>query len=572
MVKRFFIKLGFSIIEGYGLSETSPVVTFNASINRYLDAVGQPLPDIEIKIDQPDVNATGEVLIKGLNVMKGYYQMPDETQLVIKDGWFYSGDLGRINSDGYLFLTGRKNELIVLSSRKNISPEELENYYLKSPFFKELCILDVRDQGQEKLMAVVVPSFDYLQEHRATNIRGSIRFAIDNLSKDLPSYKHVMGFVLTKEELPRTRLGKLKRFEIREKYWDALTNRKPETTQNIENNYTEEDQIIIASPLFQKIARIIHQQKPSDKPIQLSDHLEIDLGFDSLGRVELLSKLEEGFHVRLNNNVMEKIFSVKDLVRETGRVLQQQDRHFTASPKSWHELLSAKVDPSFLEKIDLSPNEYRITLLKGIHYFLHALLRLFWKIQIFGVENLPQTSPCIICANHVSYLDAPILGSSLPFSVLKHTYFLGFAQYFESSFLKYSTKTCKVIPINAGTRLIDALQVAAYILKNNNSICIFPEGERSFDGSVKEFKKSIGHLAKELNLPLLPVYIDGTFEAWPRTQTLPKCRPIKVAFGIPHSPEELLAMGKKLNPQDDYEAIALAIREKVIQLKSLIPK
>lgn len=562
VAKRFLIRLGFSLIEGYGLTETSPGVAFNASINKDLDSVGTAIPGVKIKIDRPDSNSVGEVLISGPNVMKGYYHMPLETNAAISDGWFHSGDLGYINKSGKLCLMGRANELIVLSSGKNISPEEVEAHYLKSPFFKELCVLAVSHHSDEKLMAVVVPNMHYLQEHRATNILGSIRFAIENMSKELPPYKHIMGFVLAKSELPRTRLGKLKRFEIRDKYWQALTRPEDNTTYD-DSDYSEADQIILASPLFQKMEAIIHQQKSFEKPIRLDDHLEIDLGFDSLSRVELLSKLEASFHVHFQPLVIEKVFIIRDLLTAVETASKQQDNGFMAPPKTWQELLNEAVNPEFLKKIDLSPNRYRNLSLKGIYLFLNGLFRIFWKIKTVGLENIPKAEPCIICANHVSYLDAPALGSSLPFPILKHTYFIGFAGYFENSMLKYATKLCKVVPINAGTRLIDALQVSAHILKKGHSICIFPEGERSIDGTVKTFKKGTGILVKELNMPVVPVYIDGTYEAWSRTDRYPKCHPVKITFGKPCSATELIALGKTLNAHDDYEAITLGIREKI---------
>ncbi len=131
---RFLMKTGFIILEGYGLTETSPGVTFNLLKKQKIGSAGRAIPDVELKIDDPDAAGMGEVLIKGPNVMKGYYNRAQETSSVLKDGWFYSGDLGHIDKDGYLYITGRKKEIIVLSSGKNIYPEEIESYYIKSPY------------------------------------------------------------------------------------------------------------------------------------------------------------------------------------------------------------------------------------------------------------------------------------------------------------------------------------------------------------------------------------------------------------------------------------------------------
>ncbi len=131
---RFLMKTGFIILEGYGLTETSPGVTFNLLKKQKIGSAGRAIPDVELKINDPDAAGMGEVLIKGPNVMKGYYNRAQETSSVLKDGWFYSGDLGHIDKDGYLYITGRKKEIIVLSSGKNIYPEEIESYYIKSPY------------------------------------------------------------------------------------------------------------------------------------------------------------------------------------------------------------------------------------------------------------------------------------------------------------------------------------------------------------------------------------------------------------------------------------------------------
>jgi len=565
-VKRFFNQLGFSFIEGYGLTETSPAVTFNISISRYLDSVGKAVPGVKLRINQPNDQGIGEVCIQGDNVMKGYYQMPKETQAVMHQGWFHSGDLGWLNDAGYLFLAGRQNELIVLSSGKNIAPEEIETHYLQSPFLKELCILSMTIDNEETLMAVIVPNLTYLHTHRAANVVGSVRFAVENYSKTLPPYKRIMGFVLTKEDLPRTRLGKLKRHEIRKQYEQALLHRETHSAESI-NHYPEADQILMNSSFFRNIITVILEQKPTLKLIQLDDHLEIDLGLDSLGRVELLSKLEESFHIAIDKSLMEKIFTVRDLTLAIENALQKNDSNFVATPKSWHEILLAPLSPDVVDTVDLAPYGRRPFILKCIHHFLYALLRTFWRLKVKGVNNLSKTAPMIFCPNHTSYLDAPIVGSSIPYAILKNTYFIGFSDYFEKSFLKHTAKVCKVISIDPGARLIDALQVAAHILKAGKNICIFPEGERSIDGNVKIFKKGVGILAKELNVALVPVFIQGSYEAWPRTENFPKLHPVKLLFGKPYSPQELIGSRKsKIHAHDDYEAITLAIRDKVIEL------
>ncbi|MCM8782573.1 MAG: AMP-binding protein, partial [Candidatus Omnitrophica bacterium] len=165
-------RVGFTILEGYGLTETSPVVTFNPLKKQKFGSVGIPIPEVEIKIANPGENGIGEVLIKGPNVMKGYYKRQQETGEVIEDGWFHSGDLGYIDKEGYLFLTGRQKEIIVLSSGKNIYPEEIEAHYQKSLFIKEVCVLGVLKGGfTEELGAIIVPDIEYFKKVGVVNVR-----------------------------------------------------------------------------------------------------------------------------------------------------------------------------------------------------------------------------------------------------------------------------------------------------------------------------------------------------------------------------------------------------------------
>ncbi|MFH2137473.1 MAG: AMP-binding protein [Candidatus Omnitrophota bacterium] len=569
---RFLIKIGFTVLEGYGLTETSPIVTINSLREQKIGSPGKAVPQVELKIVSPDENGVGQVAIKGPNVMKGYYNREKETQEVLQGEWFYSGDLGYVDKKGYLRLTGREKELIILSSGKNISPEEVETYYSGTAYIKELCVLSMGDNEEEKLMAVVVPDFDYYRSIGEVNVYARVKFALENLSKVYAPYKRIMGFVVTSEELPRTRLGKLKRFEIKEKYINELSGagtRDPEG-RNVQD---EADLKIMSSNIGKKILSVLKKNVKISREIYLEDNLEIDLGIDSLGRVEHLAELEKDLNIDIPDTVMEGVFTVRELVLAIEKVILEKEIHGerkTAKKTEsnlWCDILRSDPAEDVTSKIVLSPGLVSEAVGLGICNMLKIIFSVFWKFRVTGVNNLPPEEAFILCPNHASYLDGFLIICAVPGWLRKKLFFLGLRAYFEIKFLRGLVKLIKVIPIDPVVHMIDAMRACAYILRNQQTVCIFPEGGRSIDGEIKEFKKGIGILAKELNIRLIPVGLKGSYEAWPRTKKFPRLYPVEVIFGAPCDKEELRKQGRQLGAKDDYEAIAVAIREKVSKLK-----
>ena len=552
--------LGFHILEGYGLTETSPVVTFNPPHVIKFGSVGIPIPEVKIKINNPDTEHIGEVLIQGPNVMKGYYKKPKETDEVLKDGWFYSGDLGYIDTHGYLFLTGRSKEVIVLSSGKNIYPEEIEAHYLKSPYIKEMCVLEIATNGLSSLQAIVFPNIDYFRKTREVNIQGKIRWLLENLSKELPSYKRIMGFSIAKEELPKTRLGKLKRYEIKAKYLNCTAKETAAESQKPKEEITPPTQL--ENQIIDYLCRELKIK------VSINDHLELDLGIDSLTRVSLAIGLEKMLNIHIPDTGIAEVFTVKELIAKIGGLLVQGEGHasFATGQPSWGQIIRQLPRQEIMEKINLTPRKIDVLLTFFILNFITLLFRLFWFLRVQGKKNLPQGKPFIICPNHSSYLDGFAVASSIGVRQALGLFFLGYSGYFQHPVVRWAIGLARLIAIDPAINLTDAMQAAAFVLRNNNSLCIFPEGERSIDGQIKDFKKGVGILIKETDALVIPCYIQNSYHAWPRGQTLPNPYPLKVIFGSPCSQEELKEAGLKYNPQDDYEAITLGLREKVIEL------
>ncbi|NQT22914.1 MAG: AMP-binding protein [Candidatus Omnitrophica bacterium] len=222
--------MGFRILQGYGLTETAPVVTVNTFEHNKFGSVGRPLPGgVEIKIVKSDPNADGgEIITRGPHLMKGYYLNPKKTEEAIKDGWFYTGDLGYLDKDGFLYIQGRLKNMIVLGAGKKVFPEEVEAVMEKSPYVKEIFVLGriahrgIR-KGHEEVYAVVVPDLDRLKKEDLKSeerIKKLLKSEIERLNKNLAQYKWIVDFKVRYSEFPRTSTRKIRRKTLE----DAIKN------------------------------------------------------------------------------------------------------------------------------------------------------------------------------------------------------------------------------------------------------------------------------------------------------------------------------------------------------------
>jgi long-chain acyl-CoA synthetase len=222
LLSRDFERLGFPVFQGYGITETAPVLSVNLPGRCKNESVGLPIPGVEVRIADPDATGVGEIIVKGPNVMKGYYKNEEMTREVFRDGWFYTGDLGRMDGDGFLYVTGRKKSLIVTKGGKNISPEEIEEELLKSPFIKEVLVrarIHPRTKNEE-IHAILYPDFEALDKYaldkglpvNEKTIQQLIGQHVENVNKVLADYKRIRNFSIRNEEFPKTTTQKIKRY------------------------------------------------------------------------------------------------------------------------------------------------------------------------------------------------------------------------------------------------------------------------------------------------------------------------------------------------------------------------
>jgi long-chain acyl-CoA synthetase len=572
-VARDLYKFGFTILEGYGLTEASPVLTFNPIKRPKIGSVGLPIPDVELEIKDIDKDGIGEVIARGPNIMQGYYKREDLTKEAIKDGWFHTGDLGYLDEDGYLFLTGRLKDVIVLSSGVNVYPEEVEEAYMRDAPVKEMCVFEVPLTEGKKVMelwAVVVPDLEFFRKYGEINLRSVIKERFDNVSRSLPSHMRLMGFTITLEELPRTLLGKVKRFAVKEEYTSKVTE---EEGPQVPKEISEEDMEMMETPSGKRIINYLKKQTGIKRDIVPADLLELDLGIDSLGRVELLSGLEKIFRIEIKDEIVGDAFTVRDLIAGLGLLLPEGTSYrahgedITFEMAQWKETLEELPKKENLDRIDFSPGFWTwlgCFIFVSIHYLVY---RLFYNLKVEGKENVPGKGPYILYSNHTSYFDGFLVAVSVPRFPKLDLFFVGFRPYFTVPIIRNLVRIGRIIPLDFSSHLLEALKSCYYVLKNGRNLCLFPEGIRTLDGNVGKFKKGFGILAKETGAKLVPVVLEGAYEAWPRTSKFPRRHPIKVSFGKAITPEEAERVGRDLNAKDDYEAVCLGARETLVKLK-----
>ncbi|HMQ02456.1 MAG TPA: AMP-binding protein [Pyrinomonadaceae bacterium] len=547
--------LGFTVLEGYGLTESSPVLTVARPGNKLLrGSVGKPLPGVEVKIEDPDDNGVGEVLARGQNVMLGYYNNEEATEAVLQDRWLRTGDLGRIDEDGNLYIVGRSKDVIIDSNGKNIYPDEIEDLYGKSGFIKELSVVGLPDEdGGEKISALVVPDYEHDIALSRTEVNKKIEEHFREVASGLPFFKRIKVMHVTPFELPRTATRKVKRPEVVEML-TVLEERDRKKTKAVVESKGDDNILWI-----RKIVATVSNRSLSD--VAVDDKLA-ELGFDSLMFVELQAAVEDAGGRVLAPDTLNEVQTVRELLTAVQRV--DRSKKLADEPKVEEKKDDEDIYiPSLVRRIGNT----------AVDLAQEALYSNVLKTTIEGQSNVPMHVNFIVAPNHASHIDTGLIKRALGREVAEQTVAVAAADYwFDTKYKRaYMNNFTTLIPIERTGSLRQSLRHVTRILNEGYNALIFPEGTRSLTGEIAEFKPVIGYLALNQKVGILPIYIWGTFKAYPKGMTVPKRESIGAKVGarigrfLPY--EELRDMTAGVPNTEAYRLIAARVQHEVENMR-----
>ncbi len=494
--------LGLRVLEGYGMTETSPIISFTRPDDIRPGCVGLPMPAVEVKL------VDGELCARGVNVMKGYYNRPEETAAVIDaDGFVHTGDLATIDEAGRITITGRKKEIIVLSNGKNVNPSEVEE---KIECYKDIVKEAAVTEDNDLLKAIVVPQDAWKQGKTVEEMEELIkREVLEPYNTTVAPYKKLMSLMVYEGDLPRTRLDKLQRFKLKELVLQAQGGQAETASAPAEVE-------LQGSPEYQIISHYISTEKRV--AVKPTDNLETDLAMDSLDKVALQGFIEQTFGMQITADqilALQSVSQLADYIAECKTRMEVED-------VDWHDiLLSHSGQPS-------GPLQRMPLIGRWFTGLCRALYRVAFRPQVKGMEHLPE-GPVILAPNHQSFLDGPLVVTPLPNDTLCRTYFYAKKEHVKGLISRFIASNHNVVVMDMST-LKESISELASILQRGGNLVIFPEGTRTRDGKIGDFKKTFAILSKELGVPVLPVRITGAFEAWPRHRLLPRPHQLTVEY------------------------------------------
>jgi len=490
-------RLGVRVIQGYGATECSPIIASNHYDHRVPDTVGWPIPNVEIRLA-----ADGEIQVRGPNVTPGYWHDPEATAASFDDGWYRTGDLGEWGPEHTLRLRGRKKEMIVLSDGRNVFPEDVEPVLRADAAVRDCAVVGrPRESGSGvEIHAVVIPA-------NGPADRAGAEAAVRRANATLAPHQQIGGWSVWEDaDFPRTPSLKVKRNVV---------------LASLAAHHVDAAVAPVAAAgdtLAARVTALLARTtgRPTDRIRPTSD-LHLDLGLDSLARVELAVLLEEELGRSLSDEQVAGLKTVGDLLAAL-----EQPASSTPPPPlpRWPRWRPVRAVRAALQDAVLFP-------------IVRAVARPY---TVDGAEHLASLrGPVLLIANHASHLDGITLLSALEPSRRQRTAVAAAADYFFTDWRRAlaASMALGAFPFHRAGPVAASLAHCGDLADSGYSLLVFPEGTRSTDGKIMPFKPGIGLLARELGLPVVPVYLDGLFGILPKGRTLPRPGPLRVVVGVP---------------------------------------
>ena len=508
-VFNFWRNMGFTVLEGYGLTETSPVLCVNTMERQVAGSVGPPMPGVQIRVEDK------EVQVRGDNVFPGYYQNEQASRdAFAADGWFRTGDLGEIGPDGWLTIKGREKELIVTGAGVNVYPDEVEAILNKITGVKESCVIGVEKSGGEEVHAVLLLDGNGPAPEEI----------IAQANNSLDTLHRITGYTVWNEpEFPKTTTLKIKKFAVKEA---------------IKKGAEEGDTSVSRDTLINLLARVTGTEAAQIREESL---LVTDLGLTSIDRVELVSFLEQEYRLDIEDSRIgpeTRVSDLRTMIAKREKLTRHDhfrfwtnNRFFTGVRTVWNLLVHA------------------------------PLFRRFVTLEVRGVENLENLAgPVFFVANHLSYLDHPSVMAALPPEMRRRTATAAWEEFFFGEYqgvkrlvrrlsYEYATVLFNLFPLPQTQGFSGSLRYMGRLADAGINILIFPEGGHSRDGKMQPFQLGLGLMVKELGIPVVPIRIRGTDQVLPPDAGFPVRGPVTVTFGAPlrfrtEEPAEIVEMSR----------------------------
>ncbi|HLW72393.1 MAG TPA: AMP-binding protein [Candidatus Binataceae bacterium] len=544
-VAQFFGDLGIKLLEGYGLTESAPVLCVaRPDDDLVAGSVGKPLGGVELRLDAADESGVGEVVARGGNVMSGYYRNSAATAEVIRDGWLHTGDLGRLDADGRLYIVGRAKDVIVDSGGNNIYIDELEEVYGHSQYIKEMAVVGLKVAQGEQVAALVVPAYARGESRRAVEDR--LREHFDKVSATLNAHKRIRILRFTDIELPRTRTRKIKRAEAATALEKMLRSDAGERAT-------------VSEEITPWLAQALQQVASGAPDLTPATRLTEDLGLDSLALAELAEHIAAKAGHELSADQLANLSTIDDLQRLLD---EGQNRPRLPSYARFARPYTFAL-PEALRRLGEA----------AVRGSLNAAFDGWLKPLVMGRGNIPANRNLLVVANHSSHVDFGLVSYAMGAQGRDLVVLAAKDYFFNNGMRRFiATNFTRLIPFDRERAQLESLDEALAELRRGRSVLMFPEGTRSPDGAVHDFKSGAGYLALHGGCDILPIRISGTHRVLGKGSLIPRRAPVEVRIGAVIASAQLRALAADAVGAGAYRKLADYMRSAVLGLTDNAPR